>query len=106
MEVFEHHYKRLCLRFTEEQALVGVERSVSPLGRIEGLPLWIVDRYFQEAEEGRQERLQRLVEGEQLARDLLPQGPMIVPILELAVGPEEDDDGQVADGLAVGHDTG
>jgi hypothetical protein len=106
VEVLEDHDHRLGLRFTEQQPFVGVERSVTPLGRIEGLPLRIVHRHFEEAEEGRQERLQRLVKGEKLARDLLPECAMIVAILELAVSPQEILDGQVADRLAVGDGAG
>ena len=73
---------------------------MTPLGRVEGLPLRVVDGHVQETEKRRQERLQGFVESEELAGDLLPECAVIIALLELAVNLQEVDDGQVTDALA------
>ena len=63
-----------------------VERLPATLWRIEGLPLRVLDRYIYERKQGRQRWLKRLIECQQLPRDLLPDLTLIVPGFNLEVG--------------------
>ena len=56
VEILEHQQQGLRLAFPEQQTLHGVERALTPLGGIEGLPRRIVKRDVQERQESRQGR--------------------------------------------------
>ena len=81
----------------------SVRRPV--LGGIERLPGLIVHGDVEQGEEGRKQRLQALVQGQQLAGDLLANLPGVVAALDAEVGLEQVDDRQIGRRLAVGHRT-
>jgi len=103
VEVLEDQEQRLDLALPQEEALAGVQGPLAALGGIQGLPLSVLDGHIQEGQEGRQGGLEGPIQGEEFAGDLLADLPHIVAALDLAVGLEEVDHGQVGGGLAIGH---
>ena len=91
----------MLLRFPQQQPLHGVERALAALRRVERLPRGVVHGHVEQGQQRRQRRLQRVVEGEQLARHLLADLAQVVPVLDLEVALEEVDHRQVARRLAV-----
>ncbi len=77
--------------------------TASRVGGIERLPVGVIDGHIEEGQQRRQHGLQRFVQGEELARHLLADLAVGLAIVDLEVGLEEVDDGQVAGRLAVGH---
>ena len=102
VEVLHDHQQGLDLALPQQQTLDGVQHALAALGRIQGLPLRVLDRHVQEREEGRQGRPQRLIQREELVGDLLVHPSPIIGALNLEVGFEEVDDGQVGGRLPVG----
>ena len=72
VEILEDHQERLDLGLAQEQPLDRVQRPLPALGRVEGLPLGIIDGHVQEGEERRERRLQGAVQREEPSRHLLP----------------------------------
>jgi hypothetical protein len=68
VEVLEDHEERLLARFPKQQALDGVERALAPRGRGERLPRGVVHGHVEQGQQARQRRLERAVQGEELAR--------------------------------------
>ena len=66
VEVLDDHEERLNLALAQEEALDRVQRALAPLGGIEPLPLGILSRHVQEGQQGREGRLQGVVEVQQL----------------------------------------
>ena len=52
--------------------MTRVERLLAALGRVERLPLGVLDGHVEERQERRQDRLQAAVQGEELPGHLLP----------------------------------
>ena len=106
MQVFKDQEQRLHLAFAQQQPFQGVERSLTPLRRIEGLPTGVVDRNFQEGEQGVQGGAKGLVERKEFASNLFSDLPGVIAVRDLEVRLEEVDDRQVGSDLAVGHQAG
>ena len=105
VEIFEDHEQGLQLALAEQETLDGVEGSLATLRRIERLPLRVLDGHVEERQQRGQGRLERPVQREELAGDLLADLPVGLAVVHLEVGPEEIDDRQIAGRLAVGHGT-
>jgi hypothetical protein len=101
VEVLEDQEEGLLARFSQQQPLDPVEGELAALARVERAPRGIVDRHVEQRQQRRQRRLQPAVEGEQLARHLLPDVAEVVPGLDLEVALEEIDHRQVTRRLAV-----
>src|SRR5437867_519691 len=102
MKILEYHNERLALALPEREALDGVERPLPAPRRIECLPLWIVHRDVEECQERWEHRIQRPIEGEELAGNLLADCSLIVPVLNLEVSLEQVNDWQIWRRLTVG----
>ena len=101
MEVFKDQEEGLLPRFPQQESPHRVQRALAALPRVERLPGGVVHEHVEQGQQRRQRRLQRAVEGEQLARHLLADLAQVVPVLDLEVALEEVDDRQVARRLAV-----
>jgi hypothetical protein len=102
VEVLEHDQQGLKLALAQEKPPQGVDGALPPRGWVQGLPPAILHRHVEECEQCGQRRLERAVEREDLARDLLPNGTRLVPITDLEVAPEETAHREVRRRLAVG----
>jgi len=102
VEVLEHEQERLDLALSQEQTLHGVQRPLAAPGRIERRPLRVLHRHIEQREDCRYRDLQRTVQRQQLASDLLPDLAVVVACLDLEVGLEQADDREVRRGLPVG----
>jgi hypothetical protein len=102
VEILEDQEEGLLARFPQQQPPHGVKCLLATLSRVEGLPCGIVHGHVEQSQQRRQRRLERAVEGEQLARHLLPNLAEVIPLLDLEVALEEVDHRKVAGRLAVG----
>jgi hypothetical protein len=93
----------LDLALPEEEVDNRVQRSLPPLLRIKRLPLDVVPRHIEQVKEGREGGLERPIQGEELPHNLFAQVPRVVTVLDLEVGLEEIDQGQIGRGLPVRH---
>ncbi len=103
VEVFEDQEQGLDTALGEEQAFDAVERALPALPRVACVPLGIVDRNFEQCEEGGHRRFERTVQREQLAGDLLADLALVVAVLDLEVGLEQVDDREIRRRLSVRH---
>ena len=101
VEVLEHDQERLDLALPQEEPAQGVDGPLPPRGRVQRLPPAVLHRHVEEREERRQRRLERAVEREELARDLLPDGARLVPVTDLEVTREETRHREIRRGLAI-----
>jgi len=62
VQILEDHDEWLHVTLAEQQMFHSVERALSPLRRLETVPLLILDRYIEDGEQRRQGRLQRAVQ--------------------------------------------
>ena len=106
VQVLDHDDDRLHLTLPEEEPLHRVERVLAALGQVEGLPVRVMGRHVEQPEQPGEERLQRGVDREQPARDLVGDLGGLVPQLDLEVHAEEVDDGLIGGGLPVGDAAG
>jgi hypothetical protein len=106
VQVLDEQQERLDPALPEQQPLHAVQRPLPALRGIEPPPRLLLHRDFQEREQRRQSGLQGPVEGEDLPRHLLADGPRLVPPLDVKVGLEQIDDGEIGSGLAVGDGAG
>src|SRR5262245_63357062 len=102
VEIVEDEKQGLDLALAEQQAFDGIERSLPALRRIATLPSELVDGGVEKGEKGGQRGPEGLIEGKELAGDLLADPPGVVAVLDLEVRLEEADDWQVGGGLTVG----
>jgi hypothetical protein len=101
VQIFEDDGDRLHLALAEEQPPDGIDGLLPALDGIESAPLLLVHGHVEEREQCRHGGLQRSVEGEQLADDLLADVPAVVRLTESEVRFQEVNDRQVRRGLAV-----
>ena len=101
VEVLEHDQERLDLALPQEEPPQGVDGPLPPRGRVQRLPPAVLHRHVEQREERGQRRLERAVEREELAGDLLPDGAGLVAVGDLEVALEEVDHREVGRGLAV-----
>ena len=71
VQVLEDHEQRLLLALPEQEPLDGVEGALPALGRIERLPGGVLDGHVEQGQQGRQGRLQRPIQRQELAGHLL-----------------------------------
>jgi hypothetical protein len=71
VEIFQDHEQGLRLAGTEHELLDGLERLLAALGRIEGLPLGILDRHVQQCQEGRHQGREGGIEAQESGGDLV-----------------------------------
>ena len=102
VKVFEYQAQRLDLALPEEHAPQAVYGPPAALPGVEGVPRGVVGRHVQEGKEARHHGSQRLVERQELARDLLPDAARIIARLDPEIALAEIDDGQIGAGLAIG----
>ena len=96
VQVLEGHEERLPLALPEQEVLDGVEGALPALGGIERLPGGVLDRQVEQGQQGGQDRLEGPIQREKFAGDLLADLAVGLAIVDLEVGLEEADDGQVA----------
>jgi hypothetical protein len=72
VEILENHQKRPDLALPDEEPPYRFQRAEPPVGRVQDLPAPVRHRDVEEREERRQLGLESVVEGEELAGDLLP----------------------------------
>jgi hypothetical protein len=82
VQVLEDHDEGLLAGLPQQQALHGVECAQAALPRVEHPPRGIVDRDIQEGQQRRQRGLERAVEGDQLAGDLLADLAELLAVLD------------------------
>jgi hypothetical protein len=97
LEILEDDQERLHLAFVAEQPRQGVERALAAPRAVERLPGDVEER-----EEHGELDEERLVGGEQLARDLLLDFPLVVAVVDLEIAPQELDHREVGRGPPVG----
>jgi hypothetical protein len=100
VQVLEDEEEGLALALPEQEMLDGIECALPPLSGIERLPGGVVDGHIEQSEQGRQDRLERAIEREELPGHLLADLAVGLAIVHPEVDLEEIDDGQVARGLA------
>ena len=103
VQVLEDQGERLALAFAHEQRLEAVQRPSSPLGRVERLPGGVLDRQLEQGQQRRQDRLQRLVQHQDLAQNLLGVASPVVAGCHVEVGLEQIDDRGPGAGAPRGH---
>ena len=64
--------------------------------------MWVLHRHLQQGQEGRHGRPQGRVQREQPPGELLAYVPPVVAVLDLEIGLEQVDDGQIRGGLTIG----
>ena len=101
VQVLEHQAQRLHLAFAQQQTLDGLQRALAALRGIERLPLWVLDRYLQQRQKGRQRGLQGTLEREEPAGNPLAPRARVVMDLDAEIGLEEVDDREIGGGLAI-----
>src|SRR6266540_1801415 len=101
MQILDDQADRLDLAFPQDESLEGVESPLAALRGVKGLPMLILDRHVKECEEGPQGRLHGSIQREQLARDLLPDLPVIDLLKAYFQVEDRDDDRQIRGGLAI-----
>src|SRR5260370_2928698 len=102
VQILEQDHDRLHLALTEQQALAAVEGPLTALGRLQLLPLAILDAYIPKPQERRRGGFECPIEGKDLARELLPDLARLIARLDLEIGPEQVDDGEKRRRLTVG----
>ncbi len=102
LQILEHERHRLHLALTQQEALDGLQGTLPPPGRVERLPRPVVHGQVEQGQERRQGDLERRVQGEELAGDLLADGALVIAVADPAVGLEQVDHGEIGRGLAVG----
>ena len=110
VQVLEDNAQRLDLTLPQQEVPDRGHRLLSPLARVQRLPLRILDRHVEERKESRHSDGQLLVERQHLADDLLPDLLLLGPIVNVEVRSQEIDDRPVGCRLAIGegarfHDT-
>jgi len=101
VKVLEDHDERLHVALAQQQALHCVERSLTSLWRIEASPRFIADGHVEKREQRRQGSLQRAVQRQQLAGDLLADLPGVVAWLDLEIAAQQLAHGEIGHRLAV-----
>jgi hypothetical protein len=71
VEVLDDQEEGLDAALPEPQVLEGGQRALPALRRIERLPGGLLNRYLQQAEDGRQTRLEGRIKGLELGGDLV-----------------------------------
>src|SRR4029453_7626654 len=100
VEILEHENQRLHLALAQQHTPDRVERLLPSLRRIDLTPARVLDRHVEERQESRNGRRQRLIEREDLSRDLLSDASRIVALLDLEVGSQQLYDRKVRGRLA------
>ena len=106
VEVLEDDEQRLDLALAQEQTLDRLQGPLAALRRVERRPRGVVHRHVQQRQERGHGGLEGLVQRQELAGDLLADGPRIVLVLNLQVSLEQVDHGQIRRGLPVGDRAG
>src|SRR5262245_49439299 len=106
VEVLEDDQDWLVPRLPQDQMLDRVQGSLAALRWIERLPLGVLDGYVEKRQDRRHRRLQRPVQGEELAGHLLPDLPVRVAGADPEIPLEKVDDRKVAGRLAVRYRAG
>ena len=101
VEVLEDHDERLHLALTKEQALDSFHRPLTPLGWVEPRPRLVGHRHIEQREQGRHGWLQRAIERQHLADDLLLDLSCVITRLDLEVHAQEADDREIGRRLSV-----
>ena len=101
VQILEHQEQRLDLALAEQQALDGVEGSLAAVGGAQLAPLRRVVCDVEEPEERWKERPQRLVQGQELSRNLLADRPRSITLVDLEVRPQQLNDRKIGRRLAV-----
>ena len=92
VEILEEEKQRLDLALPEEQPFDRVQGPLPALGRVEGLPRGVVDGDIQQRQERRQERLERPVQRQELARQAFADLSRLVAFLDVAIALQQLDD--------------
>ena len=74
VQILKHQEQRLHLAFTQQHAPQGLEGALAALRRVQVHKGAVVWQDIQQRQQGREGVLERLVQGEDLARDLGPDG--------------------------------
>jgi hypothetical protein len=101
VQVLDHEQNGLDPRFAEPEPLDRLQRALAALRRIQRLPGTVVYRHVQQSQERRQARLKSPVERQEPGRHLLANLWRVVAVLDVEVGPEEVDHGQIRGRLAI-----
>ena len=103
VQVLKDRQQRLHLALAQQQTLDGIERVLAALGGVQRLPCGVLDRYVEQREEWRQQRLERAVQAKHAPEHLVAHLAMVVTVADLEVALQQIDDWQVAAGLAIGN---
>ena len=90
-------------RLPQQQMTDCVEHAPPALDGVELLPSRFLDRRIEQRQQGRQNRLQRWVEGGQPCGDFIADQLKAVLLADLEIALQQIDHRQVAHGLAVRH---
>src|SRR5262249_13577972 len=89
MQVLAHQEERLHLALAQQQTLYRVQDVLTALDSVEMLPCRVLDRYFQQRQEGWQRRPERRIERAQRAGDLLTDAARIIALFNLEIDVEK-----------------
>ena len=87
--------------FAQQEALERVQGALAALGRLERLPLWVLDRHLEERQERRRGGREGVIEAVELSGHLVADGRPILVVVEVEVALEQVDDREIRGGLAV-----
>ena len=102
VQVLHDHEQRLDLARPQQQARAGLQGALAALRRLEGLPVRVVHWDVQKRQHGWQGWHESLIQRAELAHDLVADRLRLVARVQLEVGLEQVDDGEVRGLLPVG----
>ncbi len=103
VQILTHQQQRLHLAFAQQQALECLQDALAALQGLELQKGAIVWQGVQQREQGRDDLLEGLIQGEHLPDDLGPDGAYIVALLHVDIALEQVEHGEIRGGLAIGH---
>src|SRR5262249_49749104 len=101
VQILEDQQQRLLLALAQEYALEGIERALTPLGRIELEERAVLRQRVQERQQGRDRILEGRVERQHLPGHLGPYGACVVALFHVAVALQQVDDREIGRRFAV-----
>ena len=101
VEILHHEQYGLDPRLVEPESLDRIQRPLPPPLRVQFPPGIVVHRHVEQCEERGEARLQGAIERQDSGRHLVANLPRVVAVLDVEIGLEQVDHGQIRRRLAV-----